>query len=991
MAEDSEERRQGHEAGGERLSAQLSAMLLELVQTPEVPLDGWSPEVREGGRIGRFELVRELGRGGFGVVYEARDAELSRTVALKLVKPGTRLSARGSEWLRREAEAVARLNHPNIVTLFDFGRGPTGPYLVLELLRGRTLAERLREGALPPAEVVRVGLSVSRALEHAHGAGVVHRDLSAANVFLVDGGVGASPATPRHGPSHPGPGTVKVLDFGLSHLFGKEGGGSGGTPAYMAPEQWRGEEGDARTDVYALGVILHQALSGAVPYDVTDRGSFALGAGSARPLPRRAGPAPLRRLIRRMVERDPSRRPGSAREVREALARIQRRAEGLWRRRLLGTSALLAALALLTAAWLLAAREPPPGDRVAVVMADVAPDPVLAAFPRLLAAALEPSPRVKLVGRGRLGAVAREAHLALPDRLSVATARDLARLAGAPVVLRPWERSDRGAVVLGVEGLEAESGRILFGVEERVGAEGLAGAVDALSDAVRKGLRERRADGRLRRPVAETVTASVEAARAYYEGVDCVDRPRFQTGDITRCEPAFERALALDPSFPLAHYQLARAHFLLGDVPESARPHLAAALAGVDRLPRREGAMVRAFEARLDGHDPEALRTYDTLLAADPDDAEVLWEASSLHARAGDWASAARYLEKLVQVVPDRDTPLALLIEALGRTGRVEALTTLRDRLQREGSGRVRAVVDACAWLGDHAAAVAAARRAADAADPDSLDTLQYALRLAGAFAEAEGVARKVMAATGTMGTRYAVETALAAQGRVNEALRMEEESVREGGADRVHGGFRRALIAGATGDPRLVWRHASQASATAPEFSADLAVLLLLLGDAAHAAELAKGLPRAGAAENQYQALLRWRAGDPAAAGALLAREEARDPWPTDGVAPAFLLAEVAAGSGDDVGTLAATDRFFRLPADRSFRLWAYPRALYLSALAHHRLGEDEAARGEVARLLALLTRADRSVRLVGQVRALEAALGRPGGGPRRPSSAPP
>lgn len=160
-------------------SVQLTRLLAEMVHVNEVSLgDAWSPVLRPGATIGRFRLVRELGRGGFGVVYEAEDGDLGRTVAVKVVRPGTRIATRGREWMQREAEAVARLNHPNIVTLHDFGQAPEGPYLVFELLRGDSLARRLeREKTLTFEQVVGLGVAVTRALVHAHAAGVVHRDL----------------------------------------------------------------------------------------------------------------------------------------------------------------------------------------------------------------------------------------------------------------------------------------------------------------------------------------------------------------------------------------------------------------------------------------------------------------------------------------------------------------------------------------------------------------------------------------------------------------------------------------------------------------------------------------------------------------------------------------------------------------------------------------------------------------------------------------------
>jgi serine/threonine protein kinase len=240
--------------GDARSGDGLSALLAEVAAPSAAPGAGTGvggpPQVplAPGGRIGRFELLRELGRGGFGIVFEAMDHELRRRVAFKAVRPSARRRVPGSdELLRREAEAVAQLSHPHIVTLFDVGRSEAGPFLVLELLRGETLAARLLRGPLGAREGVRVALAVARALVHAHAAGVLHRDLKPSNVFLTaDGG-------------------VKVLDFGLAHLFGAGGPARSGTPGYMAPEQLRGEREDARTDVFAVGVLLAEAI-GARPH-----------------------------------------------------------------------------------------------------------------------------------------------------------------------------------------------------------------------------------------------------------------------------------------------------------------------------------------------------------------------------------------------------------------------------------------------------------------------------------------------------------------------------------------------------------------------------------------------------------------------------------------------------------------------------------------------------------------------------------------------------
>lgn len=261
---------------------ELSALLAELAASPPAsPPPAWERALGPGRRVGRFELVRELGRGGFGVVFEARDVELGRPVAFKAVRPSAR--GRDPDTLRREARAVAALQHPAIVTLHDAGRSEHGDYLIFELLRGETLSGRLGRGPLAPREAARVALEVARALVHAHAAGVLHRDLKPSNVFLTaDGG-------------------VKVLDFGLAHVFGVAAPAQSGTPGYMAPEQLRGGPEDARTDVFALGVLL---------------------AGMLGPRPPRAA-APLALLAGRCRAEAPAARPPDAAAVARELGALR--------------------------------------------------------------------------------------------------------------------------------------------------------------------------------------------------------------------------------------------------------------------------------------------------------------------------------------------------------------------------------------------------------------------------------------------------------------------------------------------------------------------------------------------------------------------------------------------------------------------------------------------------------------------------------------------
>ncbi|HVI94805.1 MAG TPA: DctP family TRAP transporter solute-binding subunit [Anaeromyxobacter sp.] len=278
----------------------ISALLATLFRAP-AERDVTSVEAFHAGQVvGRFELLREIGRGGFGVVYEARDRELRRTVAFKSVRVGGALDAR-QQRLLYEAEAAARLAHPNIVTLYDVGHCDDGPYLVLELLRGRTLGQRLNDGPLPVKDALRIAIEVARGLAHAHAQGVVHRDLTPGNVFLCDDE------------------QVKILDFGMAHAFGRRKV-DGGTPAYMAPEQLSDAPEDERTDVFALGVILHEMLAGELPFR---DGSALLDERSAPEIVTDEWPA-LGRLVGSMLEKSPLRRPRDGGAVLAALTALER-------------------------------------------------------------------------------------------------------------------------------------------------------------------------------------------------------------------------------------------------------------------------------------------------------------------------------------------------------------------------------------------------------------------------------------------------------------------------------------------------------------------------------------------------------------------------------------------------------------------------------------------------------------------------------------------
>src|SRR5271168_1877105 len=295
--------------------------------------------------IGPYEVLEQLGSGGMGVVYRARDTRLQREVAIKVLSeaylgPGTPGQATHERFLR-EARSASSLNHPNICTVYDVGEQDGKPYLVMELLQGRTLKEALRGTPLPLPEALEFSIQIARGLEEAHEAGIVHRDIKPANIFIVRKQQGSQQA--------------KILDFGLAKRTAPQTvgavsdatsdstgvadtaagnsltlpGSTVGTVAYMSPEQARGEPLDARSDLFSLGSVIYEMATGKLPFAGSSTADVfaSLLAREAAP-PRTLNPAISKegeRIILKLLSKDKTPRYQTATEVRTDLEQLAAR------------------------------------------------------------------------------------------------------------------------------------------------------------------------------------------------------------------------------------------------------------------------------------------------------------------------------------------------------------------------------------------------------------------------------------------------------------------------------------------------------------------------------------------------------------------------------------------------------------------------------------------------------------------------------------------
>ena len=313
--------------------------------------------ISAGTRLGPYEIVAPIGAGGMGEVYRARDTRLDRQVAVKILPAEFAQNAQFKLRFEREARTISQLSHPHICTLYDVGEN----YLVMELLEGESLADRLARGSLPISDVLKYGMQIAQALGKAHQAGVIHRDLKPGNIMITKGG-------------------AKLLDFGLAKSAPLAAPGENtvqksltqegfvlGTFQYMAPEQLAAEEPDARTDIFALGCVLYEMATGKRAFEGKSRTSLIAAIVSGEPKPiselQPLTPSAFEHVVKKCLAKDPDDRWQNAMDIAEELrwageAQSAGVARGSYWPLVAGAAALALVIGALTGAWVVANRRP---------------------------------------------------------------------------------------------------------------------------------------------------------------------------------------------------------------------------------------------------------------------------------------------------------------------------------------------------------------------------------------------------------------------------------------------------------------------------------------------------------------------------------------------------------------------------------------------------------------------------------------------------------
>ena len=573
----------------------------------------------------RYRIDREIGRGGMATVYLAQDLRHDRRVAIKVLSPELAAVA-GDERFLQEIQILARLSHPNILPLHDSGSSLGRPCYVMPFIEGESLRQRMdREGALPVEDVLRIADELCSALAYAHEQGIVHRDIKPENILLAAG-------------------HAVVSDFGIARAVNTAAGENLtqtgitlGTPAYMSPEQATGAVVDARSDIYAVGCVLYEALTGQVPFPANSQAQaiarrLTEDPPSARPL-RVAVPPLLDQVIQRCLARNPADRFSSAVELRRALSPTDSGAH-LWgtppqqtrRRTVLLAGAAVAALVAAVSFLSLRAGSGPPSaaDRLVVFPFTVAGDESLAYLGEgmvdLLSRNLDGAEGLRTVDAGTvLTALAAHDGSAVNEQVYRSVA---GRVGGGAYV------SGSVYAVSGQVRMQARWHSVEDTVETGViSADGPATNVFSVIDELASRLLASR--GRRASRLVETAaitTRSIEALKAFVSAEHTLRRgPQFVDSAIA----GFRRATEIDSSFALAYYRQAVAADWNGRRAEAARASRQA-MAHSERLADRDRRLLAAYAAFRAGAADDAERSYREIVRDYPDDLEAQFQLADL-------------------------------------------------------------------------------------------------------------------------------------------------------------------------------------------------------------------------------------------------------------------------------------------------------------------------------------------------------------------------